>query len=83
MAGRRLRSVSFEFAWWILLTILSGFSDIRNAVRAKMISAGVLDNSAYVVVAGPSNTYSHYITTREEYSIQRYEGASTIYGQCR
>ncbi|KAG9080339.1 hypothetical protein FRC06_006763, partial [Ceratobasidium sp. 370] len=25
-------------------------------------------------------TYAHYVTTREEYSIQRYEGASTIYG---
>ncbi|KAF8756647.1 Neutral/alkaline non-lysosomal ceramidase, C-terminal [Rhizoctonia solani] len=29
---------------------------------------------------GPANTYSHYVTTREEYGIQRYEGASTIYG---
>jgi len=33
-----------------------------------------------VVVAGLSNAYSHYITTFEEYSIQRYEGASTLYG---
>ncbi|CRK26471.1 hypothetical protein BN1708_004200 [Verticillium longisporum] len=24
--------------------------------------------------------YTHYITTQEEYSIQRYEGASTFYG---
>jgi neutral ceramidase len=32
------------------------------------------------LIAGLSNTYSHYITTREEYAIQRYEGASTIYG---
>ncbi|QRW25286.1 hypothetical protein RhiXN_07235 [Rhizoctonia solani] len=31
-------------------------------------------------MAGPANTYSHYVTTREEYGIQRYEGASTIYG---
>lgn len=42
----------------------------------------MLDNSAYVVVAGPANTYAHYITTREEYAVQRYEGASTIFGQC-
>jgi len=33
-----------------------------------------------VVLGGPANTYSHYITTPEEYSIQRYEGASTLYG---
>ena len=33
-----------------------------------------------VVIAGLSNTYTDYITTPEEYSVQRYEGASTIYG---
>lgn len=33
-----------------------------------------------VVLGGPANTYAHYITTSEEYSIQRYEGASTLYG---
>ncbi|XP_076318087.1 neutral ceramidase isoform X1 [Tachypleus tridentatus] len=33
-----------------------------------------------VVIAGLSNTYSSYITTYEEYQVQRYEGASTIYG---
>ncbi|KAK6344297.1 hypothetical protein TWF696_007937 [Orbilia brochopaga] len=33
-----------------------------------------------VVLGGPANTYSHYIATEEEYSVQRYEGASTLYG---
>lgn len=33
-----------------------------------------------VVVVGLCNTYSDYITTPEEYEVQRYEGASTIYG---
>uniref|UniRef100_A0A671S8Q0 Neutral ceramidase n=1 Tax=Sinocyclocheilus anshuiensis TaxID=1608454 RepID=A0A671S8Q0_9TELE len=33
-----------------------------------------------VVIAGLCNIYTHYITTYEEYQIQRYEGASTIYG---
>jgi len=32
------------------------------------------------VVAGLCNTYADYITTREEYGAQRYEGASTIFG---
>lgn len=32
------------------------------------------------VIAGLCNTYSDYITTREEYNAQRYEGASTIFG---
>ncbi|KAF7326382.1 Neutral ceramidase [Mycena venus] len=48
-------------------------STTQNAVRAQLISSGIIDNSAYVVVAGPANTYAHYITTREEYAIQRYE----------
>ena len=55
---------------------------ISNAIRAKLISSGILGNDAYVVVAGPANTYAHYVTTIEEYSQQRYEGASTIFGQC-
>lgn len=33
-----------------------------------------------VVIGGPANSYTHYITTEEEYAIQRYEGASTLYG---
>lgn len=33
-----------------------------------------------VVLGGPANTYAHYIATEEEYSVQRYEGASTLYG---
>uniref|UniRef100_A0A8C7Q8C2 Neutral ceramidase n=1 Tax=Oncorhynchus mykiss TaxID=8022 RepID=A0A8C7Q8C2_ONCMY len=37
-------------------------------------------SNAEVVVAGLCNIYTHYITTYEEYQIQRYEGASTIYG---
>lgn len=36
--------------------------------------------SPVVVLGGPANTYTHYITTPEEYNIQRYEGASTLYG---
>ncbi|KAK4669319.1 uncharacterized protein QC763_201900 [Podospora pseudopauciseta] len=35
---------------------------------------------AVVVLGGPANSYTHYITTEEEYEIQRYEGASTLYG---
>ena len=54
----------------------------REALRAELISSGVLGADAYVVVAGPANVYGHYVTTREEYGIQRYEGASTIFGQC-
>lgn len=60
--------------------VLSG---IRNAIRTQLISQGIIGDNAYVVIAGPANTYGHYVTTREEYGIQRYEGASTLYGPCK
>lgn len=39
-----------------------------------------LEQEPLVVLGGPANSYTHYIATEEEYSIQRYEGASTLYG---
>lgn len=74
-----------SFTWTPLATkriFPSRPSPDREAVRAELISSGVLGADAYVVVAGPANTYGHYIATREEYAVQRYEGASTIFGQC-
>ncbi|KAI4133123.1 MAG: hypothetical protein LQ338_000388 [Usnochroma carphineum] len=38
------------------------------------------EDNPIVVLGGPANSYTHYIATEEEYSIQRYEGASTLYG---
>jgi hypothetical protein len=32
-------------------------------MRAKLIADGVLSENAYVVIAGPANTYSHYVMT--------------------
>ncbi|KAJ8591584.1 Neutral/alkaline nonlysosomal ceramidase [Rhizopogon salebrosus TDB-379] len=61
------------------LTTMAG-RRMREALRTKLIAEGVLDDRAYVVVAGPGNTYGHYVATREEYSVQRYEGASTLFG---
>ncbi|EGO00524.1 hypothetical protein SERLA73DRAFT_178361 [Serpula lacrymans var. lacrymans S7.3] len=61
------------------LTTMSG-RRMRDAMRAKLISEGILGEDAYVVIAGPANTYAHYVATREEYGVQRYEGASTIFG---
>lgn len=56
----------------------------REAVRTSAVSTfPELDdeeNNPLVVLGGPANTYTHYITTPEEYSVQRYEGASTLYG---
>lgn len=44
-------------------------------------AATFLDEDPVVVLGGPANSYSHYCATPEEYDIQRYEGASTLFGR--
>ncbi|KAL2202982.1 neutral ceramidase precursor [Sarocladium strictum] len=51
----------------------------RKAVAAE--AASFLDDEPVVVLGGPANTYAHYVATPEEYDIQRYEGASTLFGR--
>lgn len=53
----------------------------RNAVKAEAQATFMNDTEPIVVIGGPANTYAHYVATFEEYQIQRYEGASTLYGQ--
>ncbi|XP_073345847.1 neutral ceramidase [Pagrus major] len=60
------------------MTTMSG-RRLREAVKQELQSEGAFRDSE-VVIAGLSNIYTHYITTYEEYQVQRYEGASTIYG---
>ncbi|KAG2122291.1 Neutral/alkaline non-lysosomal ceramidase-domain-containing protein [Suillus cothurnatus] len=61
------------------LTTMAG-RRMRDVLKARLIAEGVLDDRAYVVIVDPENTYGHYITTHEEYGVQRYDGASTIFG---
>ena len=49
---------------------------IRTAVLDTLDDAGI----DYAVISGLSNGFVHYLTTREEYSQQYYEGASTVFG---
>ncbi|XP_042514235.1 neutral ceramidase 1-like [Macadamia integrifolia] len=55
---------------------------LRDAVKSVLTSGanGEFNSNVHVVIAGLTNTYSQYVTTFEEYSVQRYEGASTLYG---
>ncbi|KAF5025388.1 hypothetical protein F66182_2553 [Fusarium sp. NRRL 66182] len=55
----------------------------RKSVGDEIQDRGGLDDGAdpIVVAGGPANTYVHYVTTPEEYQVQRYEGASTIHGK--
>ena len=46
---------------------------LRDAVKKVLTNSGQFDNNVHVVLAGLTNTYSQYVTTYEEYQIQRYE----------
>lgn len=43
-------------------------------------AATFLTEKPIVVLGGPANSYAHYCATPEEYEVQRYEGASTLFG---
>lgn len=66
MAGRRWKDVVRAESMVI-------FHDDHNRIQSN-------SPPPVVVLGGPANSYTHYIATEEEYSIQRYEGASTLYG---
>ncbi|WAS90354.1 neutral/alkaline ceramidase [Nannocystis punicea] len=57
------------------VTTISG-RRLRNTVLAALEGTGV----TRAVIAGLSNGYSSYVSTREEYAIQHYEGAFTQFG---
>jgi neutral ceramidase len=51
----------------------------RRLLRTLERDAG-LPGGDRAVLAGLANGYLQYVATREEYALQRYEGASTLYG---
>lgn len=55
---------------------------LKKKVSEAIVKAGILEEGVQpiVQVSGPASTYGHYVTTEEEYSVQRYEGSSTLFG---
>lgn len=49
---------------------------LKKALLAKLKHYGVEE----IVISALANDYLHYVTTREEYSAQAYEGGSTLFG---
>lgn len=73
----------FRVGKFLLLNVPAEFTTmagrrLRQSVQAVASSYGI--NDITVVIAGLSNSYTHYVTTIEEYQGQRYEAASTLYG---
>ena len=59
------------------LTTMAG-RRLRKEIRTVLTERGVED--PHITIAGLANSYTHYVTTFEEYAGQRYEAASTLYG---
>ena len=55
---------------------------LQESVKEVLVTygKGEFGDDTYIVIAGLTNAYSQYITTFEEYQIQRYEGGSTLFG---
>ncbi len=57
------------------LTTMAG-RRLRETVHSRLRPSGI----NHIVIAGLANAYAGYVTTREEYAAQHYEGASTHFG---
>jgi len=57
------------------LTTVAG-QRLRQTVQDELA-----DGVRHVVIAGLANAYASYVTTPEEYDLQFYEGASTLFGR--
>nr|XP_006823956.1 PREDICTED: neutral ceramidase-like [Saccoglossus kowalevskii] len=68
--------------WWYQANSAPWLEEeFRDSVKQKLVDENKwVEEDTEVVIAGLSNLYTHYVTTFEEYQIQRYEAASTIYG---
>uniref|UniRef100_A0A2H8TTC9 Neutral ceramidase n=1 Tax=Melanaphis sacchari TaxID=742174 RepID=A0A2H8TTC9_9HEMI len=65
----------------IIACVPGEFTTMSGRRVRKAIHEVLCKNSwCTIVIAGLCNTYSDYITTPEEYKLQRYEGASTLFG---
>ncbi|XP_068632548.1 neutral ceramidase-like [Battus philenor] len=71
---------------WIAGLVVAGVPGEPTTMagrRIKDVVGDVMRDRGFepiVVVSGLTNEYIHYVSTFEEYQVQRYEAASTIYG---
>lgn len=66
----------------LYLVTMPGEVTIVAGLRIRRRVAQILGVDVdHVLIAGYSNGYIHYVTTPEEYTAQRYEGGSTMFGR--
>jgi hypothetical protein len=65
--------------------IITGFPGEITTMAGRRLRGAVLDalvqtEAKHLAMATYANDYSQYVTTKEEYDMQHYEGASTLFG---
>lgn len=66
-----------------ILSVPGEFTTMAGRRLKRAVEATVRDvwgDGLHLVIAGLTNTYASYITTFEEYAVQRYEGGFTLFG---
>jgi neutral ceramidase len=63
-----------------ILAVPAEFTVMAGRRIMATVKSVLGEQSQYSVVAGLSNAYSGYVTTKQEYDMQNYEGGSTHFG---
>jgi len=63
-----------------MLAVPAEFTVMAGRRIMETVQSVLGDQTQHTVVAGLSNAYSGYVTTKEEYDMQHYEGGSTHFG---
>jgi hypothetical protein len=72
----------FNIGQFLLLAVPAEFTSMAGWMLKKELLAvhRALYGTEYVALAGYANAYAQYVTTKAEYDLQHYEGASTLFG---
>ncbi len=63
-----------------IVVVPAEFTTMAGRRLRETVAEIMGDSVRYVVLAGYCNDYAGYVTTKEEYDMQHYEGGHTLYG---
>ncbi len=63
-----------------IVSVPAEFTTMAGRRLRESVAKILGDSSKHVVLAGYANEYAGYVTTREEYATQQYEGGHTLFG---
>jgi neutral ceramidase len=63
-----------------LVCVPAEFTTMAGRRLRETVQKALGESSKHVVIVGYANEYAGYVTTREEYATQQYEGGHTLFG---